>query len=454
MHHAQTLRGKITLFFKIFWPILVTQVGLYAMNLTDTMMSGRAGTDDLAGVAIGSSIWMPVFTGINGILMAVTPIVSQLLGSGQRDKIGASVTQALYLSVLLAATILIAGTVLLEPLLSLMNLDSAVHHIAKFYLIALSFGIVPLFAANVLRYLFDAQGYTRIMMTIMLIAVPFNILLNYILIFGKLGFPQLGGIGVGYATAATYWLIFIISTAITFKVKVMRTYRLFVQWFSPSLKAWREQLAIGVPMGLSIFFESSIFAVVTLLLGTMFSTETIAAHQAAINFVSLLFMVPLSLSMTLTIVVGFEVGGKRLTDAKQYTSFGVTAAIGVIGVFAVFLFIFREQIAHFYTDNAEVVALTKQFFIFAVFFQLSDAAQASLQGVLRGYKDVTIPFITALVSYWGIGIPVGYALASFTGWGPFGFWIGITAGLTCAALGFLARLRVIQSRVKDESAPS
>lgn len=452
MHHAKSLKDKSVLFLTILWPILVTQLGLYAMKFFDTMMSGRAGTDDLAGVAIGASLWMPIFTGINGILMAVSPIVAQLIGAGQRHKIAEAITQALYLSVLLAGVVVIAGSVLLEPILSRMNLDPSVHHITKHYLIGLSVGIVPLFAANVLRYFFDAQGHTRIMMLIMIFAVPFNITLNYMLIFGKFGFPRLGGIGAGYATAITYWLMLFISIVITFKMKAMRSYQLFIKWAAPSIKAWKEQLAIGVPIGLSIFFETSIFAAVTLLMGTMFNTATVAAHQASMNFSSLLFMVPLSISMALTIVVGYEVGAKRFKDAKQYSLFGVTSALCLIAIGAVFLYFFREPIAHLYTDELKVVDLVKSFLIFAILFQLSDAAQASLQGILRGYKDVTIPFITACLSYWGIGIPTGYGLASLTPLGPFGFWIGITIGLTCASLGFLIRLFIIQKRAQAELA--
>lgn len=199
-------------------------------------------------------------------------------------------------------------------------------------------------------------------------------------------------------------------------------------------------------MGLSVFFEASIFSVVTLLMGALFDTVTVAAHQAAINFTSLLFMIPLSIAMALTAVVGFEVGGKRWTDAKQYSLLGVITAMGFIAVASVFLYLYRDWIAHFYTDNPAVITWIKQFLIFAIFYQLSDAAQASLQGVLRGYKDVTIPFITALISYWGIGIPVGYGLASFTSLGPFGFWLGITVGLTCASLGFFIRLMTIQKK--------
>lgn len=446
MYHAESLREKMGLFFTILWPILVTQISYNIMNLTNTIMSGRAGTNDLAGVAIGASLWMPVFTGLNGILLAVTPIVAQLLGSGQRDKISPSVTQALYLSVLLAIAVVGAGAIVLDPLLSWMNIEPSVHFIAKHYLIGLSIGIIPLFAANVLRYFFDAQGYTKITMMVTLLAVPLNILLNYLLIFGKSGFPKLGGIGAGYATGITYWFIFIVSILITFKVDAIRSYKLFVKWFSPSPQDWKRQLAIGIPMGLSIFFEASIFSMVTLLIGIMFNAVTLAAHQSAISFTSLLFMLPLSISMALTILVGYEVGGKRYADAKQYSRFGVATAMGILGICSIFLYLFREQIAYLYTDDREVVALMKQFLIFAIFYQLSDAAQASLQGVLRGYKEVTIPFLTALISYWGIGIPSGYLLASVTELGPFGFWIGITIGLTCAAAGFLVRLLYVQRK--------
>lgn len=448
MYHTDSLKEKIMLFMKILWPIMVTQVSLYAMNLVDTMMSGRVGTNDLAGVAIGSSLWMPIFSGINGILLAVTPIVAQLIGKGRKDQISGSIVQAFYVSLLLAVVVVLAGIVFLHPILGLMDLDPAVYHIAYHYLVGLSLGIIPLFLSSVLRYFFDAQGFTRITMVITVAAIPFNILLNYGLIFGHFGLPQLGGIGAGYATAITYWIILALSIWMTFRLESLRRYKLFIVWAKPSLKAWKEQLAIGVPIGLSIFFEASIFAVVTLLIGMMFTTVTVAAHQIALSFTSLIFMIPLSISMALTIVVGFSVGGDRIEDAKQYGKLGVLGGIGFLAVGAIFLYFFREPIAYLYTTDQEVVMLAGQFFIIAIFYQLSDAAQAGLQGVLRGYKDVQIPFITAFISYWIIGIPSGYLLSVYTDLGAFGFWIGITLGLTCAAIGFLVRLGIVQKRFK------
>ncbi|RNA69994.1 MATE family efflux transporter [Alteribacter keqinensis] len=448
MEHVESQKDKVQLFLRILWPIMVTQVSLYAMNMVDTLMSGRVGTDDLAGVAIGSSLWMPVFTGINGILLAVTTIVAQLMGSGRKDRISEAVTQSVYLAMVLAVLVVVLGFFALDHIMTFMNLTPEVIHISFHYLIGLSFGIVPLFLASVLRNFFDGQGFTRITMIITVIAVPFNVLLNYGFIFGNFGLPALGGIGAGYATAATYWIIFFVSVAMTFKVPVLRRYQVFVKWFRPSWKAWKEQLSIGVPIGLSIFFESSIFAVVTLLMGMMFTTVTIAAHQIALSFTSLIFMIPLSISMALTIVVGFSVGGRRIQAAKQYGRLGVLGGIGILAVGAVFLYFFREQIAYLYTTDRDVVLMAGQFIIIAIIFQLSDAAQSGLQGVLRGYKDVKVPFITAFTSYWLIGIPAGYSLAAFSPLGPFGLWVGITLGLTCAAIGFFVRLQIVQRRAE------
>jgi len=454
MYHAESWSDKTKLLLKILWPILVTQLGLYAMNLTDTIMSGWVSKQDLAGVAIGSSLWMPIITGINGILLAVTPIVSQMVGSGKQSGIARFISQALYVSFMVAMAVVIAGFFLFKPVIGLMELEDKVAHIAYYYLVALLFGIVPLFASNVLRYFFDAQGFTRISMFITLLAVPFNILLNYVFIFGKFGVPAYGGIGSGYATAITYWLILLISIVMTFKMPAVRSYRLFIEWAAPSLKAWKEIFTIGIPIGLSIFFEVSIFSVVTLLMGMLFDTGTIASHQIALSFSSLVFMVPLSISMALTIVVGFSVGSGKMKAARQYSLLGVGGGIGLMGLAAFVLFFLREPIAYLYTQDSEVAVLAAQFLIFAIFYQISDAAQASLLGVLRGYKDVQMPFLIAFVSYWIVGLPSGYLLSAYTNMGAYGFWAGIIIGLTFAAAGFMLRLMRIQKNIRLGAAPA
>lgn len=423
------------------------------MNMADTVMSGRVGPSDLAGVAIGSSLWMPIFSGLNGILLSVTPIVAQLVGANKENNVRHSVMQSLYISVTISIAVILLGAIFLQPVLQSLSLDSHVRDIAHGYLVALSFGIFPLFAYNVLRSFIDALGHTRTSMMITLIALPINILFNYLLIYGKFGFPKLGGVGAGYATTITYWITFFIAIYIVMKKQPFIQYQIFSQFIPISFAKWKEIILIGLPIGFSIFFETSIFAAVTLLMSS-FDTNTIASHQAAINFTSLLYMFPLSTSMALTILVGFEVGAKRLRDAKIYSWLGICISLGMAVVSATILYNFRIPIASLYSSDPDVIKLTSIFLLYALFFQVSDAIQASAQGALRGYKDVNVTFFMTLLSYWIIGLPLGYWFANYTSLGAFGYWIGLIAGLTAGALGLMSRLLYIQrKKYKKEMTP-
>jgi multidrug resistance protein, MATE family len=449
MKQTYNIKGKLSQFSFILVPILITQLGMFSMNFFDTIMSGQFSPNDLAGVAIGSSLWVPVFTGLSGILLSVTPIVAQLIGGGQKREVPHTVFQGVYAAILLSLLVMGIGMIVLDPILNGMNLDENVHRVAKDYLIALSIGMIPLFIFNVLRSFIDALGLTRVTMFITLLSLPINVILNYIFIFGKLGLPELGGVGAGYASAITYWIITLIAFWIIHTKSPFQDFQIFITMQKPNFSKWKEIFKIGVPIGLSIFFEVSIFSAVTLLMSE-YKTAVIAAHQAALNFASFLYMIPLSISMALTIVVGFEVGAKRLKDAKTYSWMGVSIALILAVLYGVILYGFRNEISHLYSDDAYVLELIGHFLLYAVFFQLSDAIQAPVQGALRGYKDVNITFIMALISYWVIGLPLGYLLANFTELGPYGYWLGLTSGLTAGALTLSGRLLVIQKRFRKE----
>ena len=326
-----------------------------------------------------------------------------------------------------------------------MPLEEQVRVIAIDYLKGMSFGLLPLFAYTVLRSFFDALGATRVSMAVILLATPINILLNYLLIFGNWGFPELGGAGAGYASAITYWLVFFIACAIARGLGPFVDYQLFAHWGKVSFTKWKEILLIGVPIGLSIFVEISIFSAVTLFMAN-YSTAVISAHQIALNFSSLLYMIPLSISMGATILVGQEIGAGRTRDAKHYSYLGVGLAIVFSFISITILLLFREQIASLYTNDLDIVKLSIHFFIYAAIFQLSDAVQAPVQGALRGYKDVNVTFIMAIVSYWVIGLPVGYLMATYSKLGPYGYWIGLIVGLTIGAITLAGRLRYIQRK--------
>jgi multidrug resistance protein, MATE family len=443
MYQTFSTKEKIKQIFVMLIPILITQLGMFSMVFFNTIMSGKYNSSDLAGVAIGSSIWSPVFTGLSGILLAVSPIAAQRFGEKKGKEVSSILTHGIYLALIIAVIVIILGVFLLDPILTAMNLPVSVHDTAFRYLAGLSFGIIPLFIFNVLRSFIYALGKTRVVMYILLMSLPINFFLNYVLIFGHWGFPELGGAGAGYATSITYYVIAGMTAAVIIKQKPFSDYvglKYFKEFSGEKVK---EILKIGVPMGLSIFFETSMFAVVTILI-SKFNITTIAAYQSALNIVSFLYMIPMSISMAQTVLVGFEVGAGRYNDAKAYSWMGIyLGAIIAVGA-GLLLVLFRYEVAGLYSNEPAVIDLTGQFLIYALFFMISDAIQATALAALRGYRDVNISFIITLIAYWLICLPVGYLLAHNTGLGASGYWVGLTIGLLAAGISLSLRLIFIQ----------
>ena len=207
-------RAKFRHFFSVMIPILITQIAIMGMNFVDTVMSGRAGAEQLAGTSIGTNLWMPVFTTVNGILIAATPLTAHLLGAGKKKETGRVIRHGLLLALLFSGCCFAAGFCFLEPFIRSLGLEPQVAYIAKYYLAGIGIGIIPFFMGTVLRSFIDTLGGTRLTMQVYLATLPLNIILNYILIFGKLGLPPLGGIGAGIGTGITCWLLFGMFTLI------------------------------------------------------------------------------------------------------------------------------------------------------------------------------------------------------------------------------------------------
>jgi MATE family multidrug resistance protein len=445
MNQTFTIKEKTKQIFLMLVPILITQLGMFSMVFFNTIMSGRYSSSDLAGVAIGSSIWSPIFMGISGIFLAVSPIAAQQFGQKKNDEVTDVVKHGMYLSFLITIIVIIFGILLLNPILDFMKLSPSVRDTAFAYLVGLSFGMLPLFLFNVLRSFIYALGKTRVVMVIMLFSLPINLFLNYVLIFGKFGFPELGGAGAGYATAITNWVFLGMTYFIVKTQDPFSSFPVFSNLREFSWKQCKEILKIGVPMGLSVFFETTVFAVVTILL-SKFGVTTIAAYQSAINIVTFLYMIPISISTALTVLVGYEVGARRYKDAKQYSWLGILLAFLIAIGTGLLVVAFRYQVAALYSTETAVINLTANFLIFALFFQISDAIQATAQSALRGYKDVNIAFIMTLIAYWLICLPTGYLLSNFTSLGARGYWIGITVGLLAAGIALSIRLIYIQKK--------
>ncbi|MBC1795108.1 MATE family efflux transporter [Listeria booriae] len=445
MEQTFTSGEKWRQFFVIFTPVVVSQLMLFSMALIDTMMSGHYSNEALAGTAIGNSLWGPFNASLSGLLMAVTPIISQLIGRGEGHDIKRTVSNGLYIAIGLAALLITLNFLFVPSILRIMGLDPTVASIARHFLNGICFGVPAFFFYSVLRAFIDSLGLTRVTMMITLITVPVNIFLNYLLIFGNWGFPELGGVGSGYATGITYWIVLLVTIILIQNQKRLRNYHIFSGFQRFSLEKMKEIIKLGVPNGLTILFEVSIFSAVTVFMGR-FGTDTIAAHQSAISVPTLLYAFPLSIAAALTILVGFETGAKRLLDAKKYRHIGMVSAIAIGVVNGVLLLLFRDQIALLFTNDPKLADLITHFLIYAVLFQFADALLSPVLGALRGYKDVTVTSIVAFISYWIIGLPLGLLL-SYTTLGPFGFWIGLSAGLFIAAFILSIRVRFTEKRL-------
>lgn len=445
MKRTHSYREKFIQLAIVLVPIFVTQLSLVSIGFFDTVMAGNVSEYDLAGVAVGVNLYFPVFGGIQGVISGLTPIIAQLYGAGKKERLPFIVVQGVYMAIAIGLLLIALGSLAISPLLQQMDLEPRVAEIARGFLTAIAFGFCPILVAAVLRNFIDALGYTRVTMAITILAVPINICLNYVFIFGEFGFPQMGGIGAGIGSATTYWIIMTLNILVVCCLKPFSEYRVFQRFFGVSFKQWKEELAVGVPIGSAIFCEQSIFGAVGLLMAA-YGTGIIAAHQAALNFTTMTYMIPLSISMTLTILVGFEVGARRYRDARQYCRMGIVISVVFSAALAFFLVQMKAEIAALYTKDESVYHLVQSFLVYAIFLQLSDAISAPLQGSLRGYKDVRVTLMLAIVSYWVIGLPVGYLFANALGFGPYGYWLGLIAGILVGALFLAVRLRKVQKK--------
>ena len=446
MHSTETIKGKIILFLKIFFPILIYQFANYSASFVDTTMTGQYNTLDLAGVSIATSLWNPFFTFLTGIVSALVPIIGHHLGQGKKKEVSSDFYQFLYLA--LALSIVLFGLVFfLAPIvLQFMGLEVAVSSVAIRYLWLLAIGIIPLLLFSVIRSLLDTLGLTKLSMYLMLLLLPLNSGFNYLLIYGAFGFPELGGAGAGLGTSLAYWALLLISFLVLLKHKKLKEYQL--QRPMPlQIKKIKEAIYLGLPIGGTVFAEVAIFSAVGLIMAK-FSSLIIASHQSAMNFSSLMYAFPMSISTAMAIVISYEVGAKRLDDAKQYIHIGRLTAM----VFAVltlsFLYIYRENVARLYGQDPEFIQLTASFMTYSLFFQLADTFAAPLQGILRGYKDTIVPFCLGLLGYWGVAIPLGIVLDYWTGLGAYSYWIGLIVSLVISGILYQWRLLVIMKKFK------
>lgn len=446
------VKKDIKKLLSVMIPILVAQVSTAGVTFINTTMAGHAGADDLAGVSVGAGLFYPLLASIIGLLMAGTPLMAQLIGRKERESLPFIVRSGMVIGLSVWALFTAAYFFFIDDLLASLALEAAVEHIARYYLMTM-IGVVFFLALMIpLRCLTDTAGSTSISMKLFLMAPVINGIFNYLFIYGHGGMPALGGIGAGLATMMTYGFLLGLFLLVVMKSKDLGGRQIFASLALRS-KDLREYLVVGVPSGLSIFMEMSLFSLIIVFL-SRYGTDALAAYQIADNFASLVYMLPVSCSMALTILIATAVGAGDMTLARRYKKAGFVVAMAGAMMTASFTVLFRNSIGSVYTDDAAVALIAGQFLIYSAGWQLFDAISTPIQGILRGLKDTRISFVLMVLAYWGGCFPMSLFLDSHTALGADSFWLGLDFGVGCSAFLMILRLLYVERKLDGRPMPS
>ena len=433
---APHLFKEIKYLMVIALPIMGAQLAQSGMGVVDTLMVGRLGADHLAAVALGTSIWMPLFLFLSGVLLGITPFIAQWLGADTPSKVGPFAFQGFWLGLAISLISIIA-MLFHTSILRLMSVPEHLLPLASDYMLGIMVGFPALGFYQTMRSYTEGLGFTRPVLIISVAMLLFNLMANWILIYGMGPIPALGVMGCGFATAIAMWSsVLMLWLYIRFNHRYNETRLLDY----PSMPRWGEikkMAAVGIPIGVAIFFEVGLFTTIALFIARLGSTQ-IAAHQIALNVTSVTFMVPLSLAMALTVRVGNSIGAGGYQYGKYVSIIGAGCTVVASFFTAGIMYFLPGMIAKLYTDQTEVIVLAVTLLHLAAVFQISDALQVALSGALRGYKDTQIIMPITLFSYWIVGMGLGYVLSLtdliVPAMGVAGFWCGLIAGLSMAAI--------------------
>lgn len=437
--YSSAVRHEVRATLQLAWPIVIAQLSFIGMSAADTMLAGRLGAEQLAAVAVGANLFFLLYIFFTGLFMAVAPVVAQALGAQRpAQEIAAFVRGAMLLALLAGVLWSALVWVAREPVLDLLRLDATTRAYADAYMRVLALAALPFCISFVQRNAADAHGQTQLSLIAGIVALLVNIVLAYGLMYGRLGLPALGPAGAGYATAAA-GVAMVATYAVLFaRVPVLHALRLLHPGPWPWRHAAREITRLGLPIAAILTAEASLFQIGSLIMGR-FGAETLAAHQIAINFASMTFMVPLSIGIAATVRVGHAAGAGDAVAVALRGRIGIAMGFSIALVSASIMGLLPRLIAHAYTNVEAVAQIAASFLAYAAVFQIFDGVQATANGALRGIKDTRWPMLVTVAAYWVVGLPLALTLAFWTSFGPAGIWIGFIGGLVVAAGGLAAR---------------
>lgn len=440
--YGRHYKGNLFLAF----PVMMSQAGQMIVALTDNLMVGQLGAVELAAVALANNIFVIGMMFAIGLISAITPIAGKAIGAKDRLESSTILKQAVYmhpLSGVIITGILLCGIFIMPH----MGQDPAVIKVAIPYYIILCISIIPLSIFFVFRQYAEALGNTRVAMQVTLTGAVINIGLNYLLIFGKLGFPQLGVEGAGYATLLCRVYMSIAAIILFFRMDL----------FKPDRKNWKltkfdliksmHLLRIGVPIGSQYITEMLAFSIGSFMMGWI-GTNALAAHQVVMSLVGFTYMVSAGLASATTIKVSHFRGQRNLKEMNR----AIYASIHMVGLFMfcslLIFYNFRFFIPSLFIQDPAVIAIASKLMIIAAMFQLFDGFQVNMLGALRGMEDVRIPMILLAIAYFAIALPFSYLAGIALKFGPQGVWFGYLFGLFLVSVQLYIRYKYKAKRLK------
>ena len=418
---------------------MISNFGHVLMGVSDNLMVGHLGAESLAAVGLATVVFNVFLLFGIGVSYGITPLVA--IASGEQDdaQIASTLRHGLVVN-FINACVLIAVVSVGKNLLYHIGQPPEVVGLAIPFLNIIMYSLVPVLIYQSFKQFAEGLSNTRIAMVVIIISNVINIILNYVLIYGHAGFPALGIEGAGWATFTSRIFMALSIGLYIYYAPGFRKFRSGFSLHGFSRSLFNKMLQIGIPSGAQFIFEVAAFDFSLVMMGWL-GTRTQAAHQIAINLATLSYMITAGLAAAATIRVGYFLGKQDLRNMKLASYTLLVMAMTLMSVWAVVFVVGREWLPSLYVDDPEVISIASTLLIIAGIFQLSDGAQVVCASALRGLQDVKIPSTFIFVSYWIIGLPLGYWLGFKSGYGSTGIWLGLLIGLTLTAVAMFLRLR-------------
>ncbi len=422
---------------RIALPLMLAQVLQSANGLVDALVAGRLGRDELAAGGIGAGIWFFSSLICIGLLAGLSPTLSKLIGERRRNAVGAGFRQGIWLGALCGAAALVLNLCLVFSL-PYWRLADGLAPLVQSYLLGACWSLPAFAMVMACRNVFEATGITRPVLLVQVIGLGVNILANLGFGLGWFGLPRLGLFGIGISTTLVM-LSMAMALLLFLRGPRFGRYNLFAQFEPLDSAALKVMLSLSVPIFFALLFEAGLFFATAVQMGVLGATES-AAHNIAISIAALTYMLPLGLSFAITARIGHVFGREAITSVRVRVVSGLILMVLLAGITAIILLLTRQMLPTLFTDDESVKRLAAHLLIFAAVFQLSDGAQATLIGMLRGLQDTRIPMLINAFSYWCIAFLLGYLAAHHWGMGATGLWMGLVIGLSVSSLLLAVRL--------------